>query len=119
LRKYNGHSCQQNNGNHSDECEYIRHGVANIFMANEPLKGRRLIEVTKLKTKKDWTRFIKRIADEMCLNAKKITHLITNLALHCGGSHLLAPQSPSSSFPVLGGFFFPIHHARVPRPLHG
>ena len=24
--------------------EYIRHGVANIFMANEPLRGRRIVE---------------------------------------------------------------------------
>jgi hypothetical protein len=31
--------------------EYVRHGVADILMANEPLKGRRLVEVTELKTK--------------------------------------------------------------------
>jgi len=34
--------------------EYIRHGMVNIFMANEPLTGRRLVEVTDNKTKKDW-----------------------------------------------------------------
>ena len=32
--------------------EYIRHGVADIFMAIEPLRGRRLVEVTEFKTKK-------------------------------------------------------------------
>jgi bacillopeptidase F (M6 metalloprotease family) len=26
--------------------EYVRHGVVNIFMANEPLMGKRLVEVT-------------------------------------------------------------------------
>ena len=31
--------------------EYIRHGMVNIFMANEPLKGKRIVEVTKFKTK--------------------------------------------------------------------
>ncbi len=31
--------------------EYIRHGIVNIFMANEPLKGTRLTEVTEFKTK--------------------------------------------------------------------
>jgi hypothetical protein len=51
--------------------EYIRHGVVNIFMANEPLKGQRLVEVTESKTKKDWAKFVKRIADEMYPNAKK------------------------------------------------
>jgi hypothetical protein len=37
--------------------EYIRHGMVNIFMANEPLKGSRLVEVTGFKTKKDWAKF--------------------------------------------------------------
>jgi len=32
--------------------EYVRHGVVNIFMANEPLKGERFVEVTEFKTKK-------------------------------------------------------------------
>ena len=41
--------------------EYIRHGVVNIFMANEPLTGTRMVEVTEKKTKKDWARLIKRI----------------------------------------------------------
>jgi len=34
--------------------EYIRNGVVNIFMANEPLKGKRFVEVTEFKTRKDW-----------------------------------------------------------------
>jgi hypothetical protein len=51
--------------------EYIRHGVVNIFMANEPLKGRRFVEVTAFKTKKDWALFVKRIADEWYPEAKK------------------------------------------------
>ena len=25
--------------------EYIRHGIVNIFMANEPLKGKKMVEV--------------------------------------------------------------------------
>src|SRR5690606_30741684 len=56
-----------------EDYEYIRHGVVNIFMANEPLKGNRLVEVTATKTKKDWALFIKRIADEMYPKAEKIT----------------------------------------------
>jgi hypothetical protein len=51
--------------------EYIRHGMVNVFMANEPLKGKRLVEVTEYKTKKEWARFMKRIADEMYPMAKK------------------------------------------------
>ena len=66
--------------------EYIRHGVVNIFMANEPLKGQRLVEVTTFKTKKDWARFIKRIADEMYPEAKKITLVMDNYKTHSIGS---------------------------------
>jgi hypothetical protein len=62
--------------------EYIRHGMVNIFMANEPLKGKRMVEVTKYKTKKDWAKFVKRIADELYPNANKITLVMDNFKTH-------------------------------------
>lgn len=62
--------------------EYIRHGVVNIFMANEPLKGKRFVEVTAFKTKKDWAVFVKRIADEWYPTVKKITLVMDNLKTH-------------------------------------
>ena len=66
--------------------EYIRHGVVNIFMANEPLKGRRLVEITEFKTKIDWAKFTKRIADEMYPQAKKITLVMDNFKTHSIGA---------------------------------
>ena len=51
--------------------EYVRHGVVNIFMANEPLMGKRYVQVTEFKTKKDWAKFVKRIADEWYPKAKR------------------------------------------------
>ena len=62
--------------------EYIRHGMVNIFIANEPLKGNRIVEVTEFKTKKDWARFVKRIADEMYPQAKKIKLVMDNFKTH-------------------------------------
>ena len=62
--------------------EYIRHGMVNIFIANEPLKGERLVEVTEYKTKKDWAKFIKRISDEMYPKAKKIKLVMDNFKTH-------------------------------------
>ena len=62
--------------------EYERCGVANIFMANEPLKGKRFVEVTERKTKADWAKFIKQIADDWFKEAKKITLVMDNLATH-------------------------------------
>ncbi len=62
--------------------EYIRHGMVNIFMANEPLKGKRLVEITEHKTKKDWARFLARISDEMYPKAKKIRLVMDNFKTH-------------------------------------
>jgi hypothetical protein len=62
--------------------EYERCGVANIFLASEPLKGKRYVEVTNKKTKADWAKFIKQIADKWYKDAKKITLVMDNLATH-------------------------------------
>ena len=62
--------------------EYIRHGMVNIFIANEPLNGKRIVEVTEFKTKKDWAKFIKRISDEMHPQAKKIKLVMDNFKTH-------------------------------------
>ena len=66
--------------------EYVRHGMINIFMANEPLAGKRMVEVTPFKTKKDWAKFVKRITDEMCPNAKKITLVMDNFKTHAASA---------------------------------
>jgi len=65
-----------------EDFEYERCGVANIFMVNEPLAGRRHVKVTERKTKKDWALFIKEIADEHYPTAEKIRLVMDNLATH-------------------------------------
>lgn len=62
--------------------EYIRHGMVNIFMVNEPLKGKRMVEITEYKTKTDWAKFMKLIAEEMYPNAKKIRLVMDNFKTH-------------------------------------
>lgn len=64
------------------DCEYIRKGVVNIFIANEPLAGKRYLQVTKTKNKQDWAHFIKRICDEFYPNSEKITLVMDNLNTH-------------------------------------
>jgi len=66
--------------------EYIRNGVVNIFMANEPLLGKRFAEVTEFKTKKDWALFVKRIADEHYPEAKRITLVMDNYKTHAASA---------------------------------
>ena len=58
--------------------EYVRHGVVNLFMANEPLKGKRFVVATELKTKKDWALFVKKMANDWFPKAKKITLVMDN-----------------------------------------
>ena len=65
--------------------EYARCGVCNIFMACEPLAGKRKVTVTERRTKSDWAHFLQQIA----LNykaAKKITLVMDNLNTHKSGS---------------------------------
>jgi hypothetical protein len=73
--------------------EYERRGVYTIFMADEPLAGRRLVKITDQRTKKDWAYFIKEIAD-IYENASKITLVMDNLNTHKPGSlyEVFAPE---------------------------
>jgi transposase len=61
--------------------QYIREGTVNIFMANEPLAGKRQVDVTGRKTKKDWALFVKQIADKNP-KAKRITLVMDNYSTH-------------------------------------
>lgn len=65
--------------------EYVRNGVCNIFMSNEPLSGRRYVTVTERKTKRDWACFIEEIAEQY-KDAEKITLVMDNLETHKPGS---------------------------------
>jgi transposase len=92
--------------------EYIRHGVVNIFMANEPLRGQRLVEVTNFKTKIDWAKFAKRISDEMYPDAKRITLVMDNFKTHSIGAFYEAFE-PSEAKRIIDRFEF------VFTPKHG
>jgi len=69
-----------------EDFEYERCGVANIFLASEPLKGKRFVEVTERKTKTDWARFIRQVANEWYKDARKITLVMDNLGTHKPGA---------------------------------
>lgn len=69
-----------------EDYEYVRHGMVNIFMANEPLKGSRLVEVTEHKTKRDWAMFVKRIADELYPEADRITLVMDDFRTHAASA---------------------------------
>ena len=65
--------------------EYVRNGVCNIFMSNEPLSGKRYAKVTETKKKEDWALFVKEIASKYP-DAEKITLVMDNYETHKPGS---------------------------------
>ena len=69
-----------------EDSEYVRHGTANLFMAFEPLGGKRLVEVTERRTAVDFARFVKRLLDESYPDAAKVVLVTDNLNTHCIGS---------------------------------
>ena len=68
-----------------EDYEYERLGVRNIFMANEPLAGRRITKVTERKTKINWAHFIEDIAKQYPA-AEHITLVMDNLNTHTPAS---------------------------------
>ena len=65
-----------------EDHEYVRHGVANLFMAFEPLAGWRHVEVTSRRTSADFARFLRRLVDEQYPDAEKVVLVLDNLSTH-------------------------------------
>jgi len=62
--------------------EYVRNGVAEIFMEVEPLAGKRHVAVTERRTRKDWAIQIKQMLDERYPSAVKVCLVMDNLNTH-------------------------------------
>lgn len=65
--------------------EYRRCGTCNIFIACEPLAGKRLVKITNRRTKQDWAEFLQDIAAQY-EGADTITLVMDNLNTHGPGS---------------------------------
>ena len=68
------------------DCEYVRNGVANIFMIFEPLAGQRDVEVTVRRTKKDYAQCLRKLSDERYPDAEIIVLVQDNLNTHSPAS---------------------------------
>jgi len=64
------------------DSEYVRNGVADVFMIFEPLAGKRETIVTQTRTAIDFANALKFISDKMYPNAEKITCVTDNLNTH-------------------------------------
>lgn len=90
--------------------EYRRLGVCTIFMASEPLAGRRIVSVTERKTKRDWALFLEEIADAYP-DAKRITLVMDNLNTHEPGSfyEMFAPEKAKALWDRFEFIYTPKH----------
>ena len=92
--------------------EYARNGVANLFMICEPLAGRRDVEVTQRRTKKDWALCVRKISDDLYPDAEQIVLVEDNLNTHTPAS-LYETFEPAEAQRLAGRFEF--HYT----PKHG
>lgn len=91
--------------------EYERCGTCNVFIAVEPLAGKRTIKVTEYKTKTDWAVFLKEIGKRY-RRAKKITLVMDNLNTHSPGA-LYETFKPATDKALWDRFEF------INTPIHG
>lgn len=91
--------------------EYRRCGTCNVFMATEPLAGKRMTRVTERRTKADWAQFLAEIAARY-RDATRITLVMDNLNTHRPGA-LYEAYPPAQAKALWDRFEF------VYTPKHG
>lgn len=62
--------------------EYVRNGVASIFIEVEPLGGKRKVKITERRTQIDWALFIKEMLEERYADAERVVLVMDNLNTH-------------------------------------
>ena len=77
--------------------EYTRHGTANLFIAVEPLAGRRHVTVTDRRAIPDFAAQMKSLCDELYPEAEVIRVVLDNLNTHTLGS-LFATYPPDEAW---------------------
>jgi hypothetical protein len=83
--------------------EYERGGMANLFMAVEPLAGWRHVEVTERKTAIDFARFLRLLSDGPFREAERIVLVCDNLNTH-GPACLYEAFEPAEARRLAGRF---------------
>jgi hypothetical protein len=74
------------------DCEYVRHGTANLFLAFEPLGGWREVQVTQRRQRGDWAHFVRDLVDGRYKDADRLVLVMDQLNIH-------SPASLYEAFP--------------------
>jgi hypothetical protein len=75
-----------------EDYTFEKKGQRNLFIACEPLGGKRYLKVTQRRTKKDWAYFIEELLTEHYPRASKVVLVMDNLNTH-------TPSSLYDTFP--------------------
>lgn len=92
--------------------EYVRNGVANLFMVSEPLQGWRHVEVTERRTYRDYAHIVRDLVDVRYADADVVVLVQDNLNTHTPGA-LYETFAPEEAHRILSRL--EIHYT----PKHG
>ena len=94
--------------------EYKHCGVCNIFLACEPLAGKRMVTITERRTSQDWAYFLEEIAGQY-ESAGKITLVMDNLNTHVPGSfyETFPPDKAKALWDRFDFVYTPKHGSRL------
>lgn len=68
------------------DSEYEREGTCSLFLACEPLTGKRFLQVREQRTKVDWAQFVRELIEVHYPEAEKIVLVLDNLNTHTPSS---------------------------------
>jgi hypothetical protein len=93
------------------DSEYIRKGVAEMYMVFEPLAGSRWVSIEENHTAKTWVKVVSSLLDEHYQNCNKITLVEDNLTAHrpCTFYEVYEPQTAKAYLDRIEFVFTPKH----------
>ena len=65
-----------------EDYEYARHGTCSLFLAVEPLTGKRYVWVRERRTKLDFAEVLRALVDDVYPDAEQIVLVVDNLNTH-------------------------------------
>jgi hypothetical protein len=68
------------------DVEYVRNGTANVFLAFEPLAGKRQVRVTDTRKRCDWAQFMKALLDGPYARVSSVVLVMDQLNTHSTAS---------------------------------
>lgn len=93
------------------DSEYIRKGVAEIYMAFEPLAGKRYVSIKNDHTAKSWVKVVSALLDKQYKDCSRITLVEDNLSAHrpCTFYEVYEPQVAKAYVDRIEFVFTPKH----------